>query len=937
MPFKVISFLFLVILMFFACEPNKVELKIDYEKYTLENGLEVILHLDQSDPMAAVAILYHVGSNREEKGRTGFAHLFEHMLFQESQHVGQDQFFKKIQDAGGTLNGFTFEDGTGYYEVVPKNALEMALWMESDRMGWLLPTVTQKAFANQQEVVKNEKRQRVDNRPYGHTYYVISKLLYPEEHPYNWQVIGSMEDLSNAKLEDVHNFHKKWYGPNNATLVVAGDLDIPQTKEWIEKYYGEIKSPPKVGDPKVQLVNLKDTKKAFHEDNFAKSPELNMVIPTINQTNMDSWTLAILSELFSDGKKSPLYKVIVEQQKLAPSVSAYQESNEIAGTFRIRIRTFPNKNLTNVEIAVKESFKLFETEKFTEKDLDRIKTKLETDFYNGIATLVNKSFQLAFYNEYNGTPGFISEDLQRSLNVTSEDVWRVYNKYIKDKPYVLTSFVPKGQTDLIVENSEKFPVVEETITETEPPAKVTEELVVEKLPTKFDRSVEPAKGPDPLINLPEVWQEKFENSLVLHGIEHTELPLIQFTITLKGGLLLDEMDKIGVANLITDMMMEGTKTKTPVELEEAIDELGVRINMFTDKESIVLRVNTLKSKFDQTFEIVKEILLEPRWDEKEFERVKQETIEEIKRSNARPGTIASNVFAKLIYKKDNILANSTLGSEESVTSISIGDLKNFYNKNFSPSVAYASIVGDISKQKAISSFKTLIDTWTVKEVELKEYTTPGIPEMAQLYFIDFPESKQSEIRIGYPALAYTNPDFYPALVMNYKLGGSFSGILNLILREEKGYTYGARSRFSANYYPGPFTASAAVQSNATFESVKIFKDEMNKYRQGISKEDLIFTKNSLIKSNARDLESFGTLLYMLNNIAKFDMSFDYVKQYEKIAQDMTLEKHKELAQKYINPDKMIYLVVGDAKTQLKPLKKLGLGKPILLNKDGNVK
>jgi len=936
MKFKILSVVFSIFLFFlFSCGSDKSDLKIDYEKYTLENGLEVILHLDHSDPMAAVAILYHVGSNREETGRTGFAHLFEHMLFQESQHVGEDQFFKKIQDAGGTLNGFTFEDGTGYYEVVPKNALEMALWMESDRMGWLLPTVTQESFENQQEVVKNEKRQRVDNNPYGHTNYVICKLLYPEGHPYNWQVIGSMEDLNKATLEDVHNFHNKWYGPNNATLVVAGDLDVPKAKEWIKKYFGEIKSPEKVADPEVQLVTLTETKKAFHEDNFAKSPELNMVFPTVNQTNPDAWALQLFADLFSDGKKAPLYKVIVEQEKLAPSARAYNGSSEIAGTFEISVRTFPNKNLTDVESAIGKAFKLFEEEKFTEKDLSRIKAKLETNFYNGLSTLINKSFQLAFYNEYNGTPGFLSEDLKRSMDVTADDVWRVYNNYVKDKPYVLTSFVPKGQTDLVAANSERFPVVEEEITDTGAVSKEKTEIAVEELPSEFDRNVEPSKGPDPLINLPQIWEEKFDNQFTLFGIEHIELPLVQFTITLNGGLLLDNMDKIGVANLMTDIMMEGTKNKTPIELEEAIDELGASIRMHTGDEAIVISVNTLKSKFDQTFELVKEILLEPRWDEKEFARIKDETIENIKRNEASPSRIAEQVFNKLIYKKENILANSTFGTVESVSTISIDDLKDFYAKNFSPSIAYAAIVGDITKQKAVSTFKTLIDNWSVKEVQFKEYSTPGIPAKAQVYFVDFPDAKQSEIRIGYPGIEYKNPDYYPLVVMNYKLGGSFSGILNLILREEKGYTYGARSGFSASIYPGPFTASSAVQSNTTFESVKIFKDEMEKYRQGISEEDLTFTKNSLIKGNARNFESFGALLGMLNNIAKYDMPFDYIKQYEKVAQDMDLEKHKSLAQKYIQPDKMIYLVVGDAKTQLKPLSKLGLGKPVLLNKDGD--
>ena len=257
--------------------------KLDYEKYTLKNGLEVILHEDKSDPIAAVSIIFHVGSNRETPGRTGFAHLFEHILFQESQHVPQDQYFKLIQGNGGTLNGGTWSDGTIYFESVPSNALELVLWLESDRMGFLLPTVSYDAFQNQQNVVQNEKRQNYDNRPYGHTSYVIGKLLYPEGHPYNWTTIGALEDLQNAALKDVHDFYTKWYGPNNATLVVAGDFDTDQTKEWIEKYFGEIKSSTPVDPLKPMRITLNDWKRASYEDNFAQSPELNMLFPTVEQ------------------------------------------------------------------------------------------------------------------------------------------------------------------------------------------------------------------------------------------------------------------------------------------------------------------------------------------------------------------------------------------------------------------------------------------------------------------------------------------------------------------------------------------------------------------------------------------------------------------------------------------------------------------------------
>ena len=915
------------------------ELKIPYEKYTLSNGLEVILHEDKSDPIASVAILFHVGSDREEPGKTGYAHLFEHMLFQESEHVGQDQFFKKIQEAGGTLNGGTWSDGTVYYEVVPRNALEMVLWMESDRMGWLLPTVTQEALSNQKEVVQNEKRQRVDNRPYGHTGYVIDKLLYPEGHPYNWQVIGSLEDLKNASLEDIHNFYKKWYGPNNATLVVAGDYDKTTVKKWIEKYFGEIPRGKEVKDPKPMPVKLSETKRAFHEDNFARSPELNMVFPTVENFNKDSYALDILSSLLAKGKKAPLYKVIVEEKKLAPSVSAGQRSRELAGSFNIRVRAFPDKNLTDVEKAIFEAFERFEKDGFSEKDLARIKAGLETDFYNGISSILGKSFQLSQYNEFAGSPDFITRDIQNTLDVSSEDVWRVYRTYIKGCPYVLTSFVPHGKMELVAENSERFPVVEEKITAADEKNKSEEKTTagsfkIESIPSSFDRSVEPPKGPSPELHIPKIWTHTLKNGLRILGIEQRELPLVNFSLTLKGGLLLDDPRKVGVANLITDMMMEGTQNRTPLELEEAIDDLGASIRMYTTTESIVISANTLSRKLEDTWNLFDEILLQPRWDADEFTRVKRKTLETINRQAANPSGIASNVFRRLIYGKDHILSNPTMGTKESVEKITLDDLKTYYTKNFSPSSSYLTVAGNITKEQAIALFDDLEETWPAKKVVFPKYSLPEAPTKPELYFVDVPDAKQSQLRVGYLALAYTDADFYPATVMNFKLGGNFNSVINMILREEKGYTYGAFSYFSGTTIPGPFTVSTGVRSNVTYESMQIIKDALSTYREGIAPEDLAFTKNAMIQSNARKFETLGALLGMLGNIAKYNLPFDYIRQQEKIIHSMTPERHKALAQKYINPDKMIYLVVGDAKTQAPRLKDLGLGEPVMLNKEG---
>ena len=925
----------LIFTMIGCNESQKSPFKIDYEKYELDNGLTVILHEDKSDPIVSVAIQYHVGSNRETPGRTGFAHLFEHMLFQESQHVGQDQFFKKIQNVGGTLNGGTNKDGTVYYEVVPKNALETVLWLESDRMGWLLSTVTQTAFENQQEVVQNEKRQRVDNRPYGHTNYMMIQNMYPKEHPYNWTTIGELEDLQNSTLEDVRAFYEEWYGPNNATMVIAGDIKKSETKQLVEKYFGEIKPGPNNPNPKPIPVELSETKKVYHEDIFARSPRLTMDFPTVDQSHFDAAALELLGQLLGDGKKAPLYKVIVEEKKLAPSLFSYSGTQEIAGTFNVTVTGFPTTNLGDVENAVHEAFKLFETDGFTNDDLDRLKAKYETSFYNSIASVLGKGFQLARYNEYYGSPDAISVELQKVLDVNVSDIKRVYEKYIKGQNYVMTNFVPKGNLNLIAKGSILFPIKEEKITKNIDKEASEGDMNVAQIPSSFDRSIQPKDGPQPRLNLPKVWKHKYDKGISIYGARQDELPLVSFGIEIEGGMLLDSPNKIGVANLVTDLMMEGTANKTPIELEEAIEALGSSINMFTSSQSINIEVNTLKRNFGATLALVEEILIEPRWDVKEFDRIKRETIESIKRRSAVPSSIASNVFNKLNYG-EHILSNSTTGTVMSVESIDIDDLKNYVNNNFSANLSTISIVGDISRSEAVNSFKNLVGRLEVKEVSFTDYKMPSPNDKAKAYFVDVPNAKQSEIRIGYLSLSRTDSDFYANTVMNMKLGGNFSGNVNMVLREEKGFTYGARTRFGGSKFPGTFTASSAVRSNTTEESVNIFKEIMTKYSRPINQTDLEFTKNVTLKSNARRFETLGALRGMISDIARYELPFDYIKDNENIVRNMTIESHNELVKKYIRPDEMIYLVVGDAATQLEGMKSLGFGDPILLDTNGNI-
>ena len=774
------------------------ELNVPFEKFTMANGLNVILHQDNSDPIVTVALYYHVGSSREDVGKTGFAHLFEHMMFQQSENIRQDQFFRNILNVGGTLNGSTNQDRTNYYEVVPKNALEMVLWMESDRMGYLTNTVTQSTLVNQQNVVQNEKRQSVDNAPYGFNYETILKNLYPEGHPYSWTVIGSMEDLTNASVDDVRAFHKKWYSPNNATLALSGDINFEEAKALVEKYFGEIPASDPIEKRKPQNITLTETKKFYHEDNFANTAQFTMVFPTVERYSKDSYALSFLGELLAGGKKSPLYNVLVKEKKLTSRVSARNQSQELAGSMTISVNANPSVSLADVEAAIFEGFERFEKEGINENDLIKIKAGIETDFYNSFSSVQGKAFRLAEYNIFAGDPAFYKKDFQNSLDVTSADILNAYNKYIKGKNYLATSFVPKGQSSLIALNSNPAGIVEEDIANAaEVKAEETTEEVFARTETVLDRSVMPAIGPDPEVNIPEVWTGELANGIKIWGITQNELPLIQYDLVIDGGHLQDNIDKAGVANLVAILLNEGTKNKTPEELEDAIDLLGARISIYAGTENITVSVSTLARNFDATLALVEEMLLEPRWDEEAFGLSKSRIINGLKREKSSPTAIASSTFNKLLYGSDNILSTDVSGTMESVGSITIDDLKAFYEANFSPTVSKVLIAGSIDLDKAVASLSSLGEKWSPKEVTLNSVPAPKKIEKPVLYFVDVPGAKQSVITIGCPAVPRSSEDFFPLYVVNHKLGGaSLNGIFNLILREEKGFTYGASSSVS---------------------------------------------------------------------------------------------------------------------------------------------
>jgi zinc protease len=740
-----------------------------------------------------------------------------------------------------------------------------------------------------------------------------------------------MEDLKNANLDDVRNYYGKFYGPNNATLVIAGDFNPDSVKMLINKYFGEIKSHGEVAPRSAMPVSLAETKKLFHEDNFANVPEITMVWPVPEAYSKDSYSLNFLAKILADGKKAPMYKVLVKEKKLTPSANAYNYSSELAGEFTISIRANEGKTLKEIEEAVSEAFARFEKDGITDKDVERIKATSEMGFYQGLNSVFYKALNLAFYNTFLNDPGFIQKDIENIKAVTRDDIMRVYNQYIKGKPHIVTSFVPKGQMGMVADNSVPAGIKEENINQaTQVEIKETGNEQIVKTESTLDRTVEPPTAKEPEVNVPKIWKAELSNGIKVFGIQNKELPLVNMSIIIKGGVMQDNINLPGVASMVAGVLPQGTKNKTPEDLEEEIELLGSSIYMYTGREEMTMNANTLSRNFGKTVSLMEEILLEPRWDSTEFAIAQTNTRNYILQSEAQPRSVANKTLYKLLYGTNHIFGYDTRGTRESIDKITIDDLKAYYDANFSPTVTKILVAGNVSEEEVMEALKPLALEWKPKEVTFNQYPEPVAPEKSTIYFVDIPGSRQSVISIGYPAMSRDNPDFVKGNFVNYRLGGAFTSILNQILREQKGYTYGASSYFQQMKIPAPFVASSSVRSDATFESVRIFKDEMEKYRNGISEADLQFIKNCMLRSDALNYETNNDLIGMLSTMTKYGFPDDYIKKEEEVIKNMTVEEHKLITDKYIVPDKMYYVVVGDAATQLKPLEKIGFGNPVLI-------
>ena len=893
---------------------------IPYKKYVLDNGLTVILHKDSSDPLVHVDVTYHVGSGREELGKSGFAHFFEHMMFQGSENVADEQHFKLVTEAGGSMNGTTNSDRTNYFQTVPASQLEKMLWLEADRMGFLLDAVTQEKFEVQRETVKNERGQRIDNRPYGRLHERVSEALFPAGHPYSWPVIGYMDDLNRVNVNDLKAFFLRWYGPNNATLTIGGDFDEAQTLALINKYFGSIPQGPKVDMPEKPVVEVDADRYISMEDNV-HLPLIYMSYPTVSVRHEDEAPLDVLSSILGGGKTSLLYKNLVKNQ-IAVQASVSHPCAELACTFNLLALPHPasGKSLADIEKIIRDSLVEFEQRGVQDDDLAKVKAEMESRFIFGLQSVSGKVSQLAANQTFTGNPNYIEQDIKRYASVTKEDVMRVFNRYIKNKHAVIMSVVPNGQLDKIAAKDNFTPPKREITQQSNTSA---DQLTLRKAVDNFDRSVIPGAGANKPVSVPQMWQKTLSNGISVLGTQSIETPTTSLLLKIPAGHYYTNKDKAGLVHILAQMLNESTTKRSAEQMSTELDKLGSSVYISPGSKYLNVHINALTKNLDATLALVEEKLRFPAFKDDEFSRVKSNAIQGAINSKKNPSYLASTAYRRLL-QEDNIAAMPIGGTEASLNNIVLNDIKSFYHAQVKPQDGQLIVVSDL-KEKQVMSALSAFQSWQGKGKSLNLTLPTPNTQMGVIYLVNKEGAAQSAIRIGKRSLTQdVLGEFYKSYLMNFPLGGAFNSRINLNLREDKGYTYGARSFFDADKLSGTYTASAEVRADATDKSVVEFVNEIKQYaKDGIADDELTFMRNAINQKDALKYETPRAKLNFLAQILEHDLTPDFVKKRAKIVETISKKEINELAKKHLNVEEMLMVIVGDSKTLRPQLKALG--------------
>lgn len=886
---------------------NPDAINIPHKKFVLDNGLTLIVHEDHKAPIAAVNLWYHVGSKNERPGKSGFAHLFEHLMFNGSEHFNND-YFKALESIGATdLNGTTNNDRTNYFQNVPLAALDQVLWLESDRMGHLLGVIDQARLDEQRGVVQNEKRQG-ENQPYGREDELSTKALFPAGHPYSWTVIGSMDDLNAASLDDVKDWFKTYYGPNNAVLVVAGDVNADDILQRVKKYFGNIPAGPTLSRYDVNIPRRTGEIRQSYEDRVSEA-RISMYWLVPQWGSKEAAYLDLASAVLSNGKSSRLYKKLRYEDQTVGSVFAGNYSQEIAGAFYITANVKQGIDHAKVEATINQIVKEFLDKGPTQEELQRVKAQYYANFIKGLERIGGfggKSDVLAENAVYGKDPNYYKTYMKYIADATVEDITKTAREWLSD-----------GKYTLICTPFSNFQVSG----------------------VEADRSKLPSLSTQPASSFPTIQTATLKNGLKVMLANRKDVPTVSVDLLFDAGYAADQFAKPGTANLTMNLLDEGTKTMNALQISDKLQTLGSSLGTSSDLDMSYVRMSALKASLDESLDLMADVVLNPAFAETDFLRLRQDQINNIRRERTQPVQMALRALPKFLYGEGHAYSQPLTGSgyEDVVAKFTRDDVIKFYNTWIKPNNATVVVVGDVEMKDIVAKLEKRFEKWPKGDVPKKNLAPVANTKANKLFLLDKPEAQQSVIITGYLTDPYGKINEISRESLMNAFGGDFVSRLNMNLREDKHWSYGAFSFLWDAKGQRMMLAFAPVQTDKTKESaqeiVKEFKAIVGD--KPLTKEEFERTKNNGIMQLPGRWETNAAVSGSLNEIVKYGLPNDYFNNYDKNFRTLTLEEVQKLGKKMIQPENLTWFVVGDKGKIMNGLKELGFSEIIEIDADGN--
>jgi len=891
----------------FAISQNTDLPDIEFEKFVLDNGLTLIVHEDHKAPIVSVNIWYHVGSKNEPAGKSGFAHLFEHLMFNGSENFNDD-YFQVLERVGATdLNGTTNLDRTNYFQNVPKNALDQVLWMESDRMGHLLGAVDQAKLDEQRGVVQNEKRQG-ENQPYGKVFTAILETVFPYGHPYAHSVIGSMEDLNAASLEDVQEWFRTYYGPNNAVIVIAGDISPDEALAKANQYFGHIPPSPPIAKHAEWIAKRTGEQRQVMQDRVPQA-RIYKVWNVPYSLSTDTSLLDLYSSVLADGKNSRLYNRLVYQDQIATDVTAFIQSGEIASLFIIQATANPGNDLTAVETAIDEEMNRLLTEGPEQDELNRVRTQMRARFIRGIERIGGfggKSDALARSEVYGGSPDAYKQTIVDQQNATVESIRDAANRWLTDGVYVLE-----------VEPFPRYAARGESV----------------------DRSRLPDLDTPPDVSFPDIQRSELSNGLSVVLVERNAIPTVGIQLMVNAGYAADQLASPGTASLAMNMLDEGTDYLSSLEISGELEMLGAVLTTGSNLDTSNVTLNALTENLEPSLELFADVILNPSFPQSELDRLKQEQLARIQREQTTPIAMAQRVFPKLIYGADHAYGQGLTGSGtlDSVRNLQRNDLVDFVRAWFKPNNATLIVVGDTDLDTLIPLLEEQFADWQPGDVPMKNVSDVAHQQESKIFLIDRPDSLQSVIYAGHIAPAVEDETEIAIGTMNNILGGSFTSRINMNLREDKGWSYGSRTIMIPTNSQRPFFVQAPVQTDRTADSMQEVINELRGFigEAPPTRDEVQKAQDSQSLRLAGRWETNNAVSGSLREIVRFGYEDDYFDRYADRVRSLNIEDVAEAARGVVTPENLVWLVVGDRNQVEADIEALGIADIEILDADGN--